>query len=71
MTTKTWWDMSDLEIETGYKRDWLKRNILKVPKYKKEIESFSHYPRNRNDEYRFIGSKMQCFLEEKFTEIFS
>lgn len=71
LPTKTWWSMRDLELETGFKREWLKRNILQNPKYKKEIELFTHYPMNRNDEYRFIGSKMQQFLEEKFTEIFN
>ncbi|MBH4863566.1 DUF771 domain-containing protein, partial [Staphylococcus aureus] len=47
-------------------RNWLKKNILEVPVYKKEIEEFAHYPINRNDEYRFVGSKMKQFLEDKF-----
>lgn len=71
MYVKTWWTMQDLEHETSKTRKWLKDNILKVPKYQKEIETFSHYPINNNDEYRFVGSKMQQFLEDKFDEIFN
>lgn len=69
MTTKTLWTMEDLENETNYKRDWLKRNVLKP--YREEIEQFGHYPRNRNDEYSFIGRKMKEFIEERFNEIFN
>ena len=69
MNTKTWWTMKDLETETSKSRNWLKKNILEVPVYKKEIEEFAHYPINRNDEYRFVGSKMKPFLEDKFKMI--
>ena len=68
--TKTWWSMEDLEHETGRNRNWLKRNILEIPQFKKEIEQFSHYPINNNDQYRFTGSKMKQFLEDNFKVIF-
>ena len=71
MYIKTWWTMKDLEYETSKTRKWLKANILDIPKYKKEIEQFSHYPIHNNDEYRFVGNKMQQFLEDNFLEIFN
>ena len=67
--TKTLWTMADLERETNYKRDWLKRNVLKP--YRNEIENFAHYPKKQQDEYSFVGSKMQAFIEDKFNEIFN
>ncbi|WP_301420072.1 DUF771 domain-containing protein [Mammaliicoccus lentus] len=70
MYTKTWWSMEDLMNETGRTRNWVKDNILKVPKFKKEIEKFAHYPINNNDQYRFVGSEMRKFLEDNFKEIF-
>lgn len=70
MYTKTWWSMEDLMNETGRTRNWVKDNILKVPKFRKEIEKFGHYPINSNDQYRFIGSEMRKFLEDNFKEIF-
>ena len=42
MYTKTWWSMEDLMNETGRTRNWVKDNILKVPKFRKEIEKFAH-----------------------------
>ncbi|WP_046466060.1 DUF771 domain-containing protein [Staphylococcus equorum] len=71
MYIKTWWTMKDLEYETSKTRKWLKDNILEIPKYKKEIKQFSHYPIHNNDEYRFVGNKMQQFLEDNFLEIFN
>ncbi|MFU0768915.1 DUF771 domain-containing protein [Staphylococcus pasteuri] len=68
--TKTWWTMEDLEYETNRRRPWLKANILEVPKFRKEIEQFAHYPINSNDQYRFVGSKMKQFLEDNFKTIF-
>ncbi|MEB7433307.1 DUF771 domain-containing protein [Staphylococcus pasteuri] len=68
--TKTWWTMEDLERETDRERRWLRRNILDIPKFRKEIEQFTHYPINNNDEYRFVGSKMKQFLEDNFKTIF-
>ena len=68
--TKTWWTMEDLMNETNKGRKWLKDNILTVPKFRKEIEQFSHYAINKNDEYRFVGSKMKQFLEDNFKVIF-
>ena len=68
--TKTWWSMEDLENETGRRRRWLKDNILYIPAFKEEIKKFGHYPINKNDEYRFVGSKMKQFLEDNFKKIF-
>ena len=54
------------ENETGRRRRWLKDNILDIPAFKEEIKKFGHYPINKNDEYRFVGSKMKQFLEDNF-----
>ncbi|UXR77665.1 DUF771 domain-containing protein [Staphylococcus sp. IVB6227] len=67
--TKTYWDMEDLMREVGKGRKWVKDHILKIPKFRKEIEEFSHFPINNNDEYMFVGSKMRHWLEENFKEI--
>ncbi|MCS4487223.1 DUF771 domain-containing protein [Staphylococcus americanisciuri] len=67
--TKTYWDMSDLENEIGKGRSWIKKHIFSIPRFKKEIEAFSHFPINNNDEYMFVGSKMKKWLEDNFKEI--
>lgn len=68
--TKVWWSMKDLEEQTGKSRNWLKANILEIPKYKSIIEEFGHYPKHNNDQYCFIGKEMEKFLEDRFHEIF-
>ncbi|WP_439849642.1 DUF771 domain-containing protein [Staphylococcus pseudintermedius] len=50
-------------------RKWIKDNILNIPKFKKEIEEFSHYPINNNDEYIFVGSKMKKSRQSRKTRI--
>ncbi|EKU50349.1 DUF771 domain-containing protein [Staphylococcus massiliensis] len=67
--TKTYWNMSDLIHEVGHDRNWIKANILEIPKFKKEILEFSHYPINNNDTYTFIGPKMKDWLIKNFKEI--
>lgn len=62
--------MEDLENETGRNRNWLKARVLKVPRFREEIQNFAHYPINNNDQYRFVGSEMRKFLEDNFKEIF-
>lgn len=51
MNIKMWWIMKDFEIEISKLCNWLKKNILEVLVYKKEIEEFVYYLINRNDEY--------------------
>lgn len=69
MSEKTWWGMNDLMAHTGKGRKWLKENVLEVPRYKQEIQEFSHYAENNNDRYVFVGSKMKKFLEDNFSRI--
>lgn len=61
--------MDDLMNEVGRGRKWIRDHILEIPRFRKEIEEFSHFPINNNDEYMFVGSKMKKWLEENFKEI--
>ncbi|KIX91446.1 hypothetical protein TP70_02205 [Staphylococcus microti] len=67
--SKTYWYMDDLMNEVGRGRKWIRDHILEIPRFRKEIEEFSHFPINNNDEYMFVGSKMKKWLEENFKEI--
>ncbi|MDT3959497.1 DUF771 domain-containing protein [Staphylococcus kloosii] len=69
MTTKTWWGMDDLINESNESRKWIMTNMIKNETIWSEIESFSHKPKHNNDEYRFIGSKMQNYLIENFKRL--
>ncbi|MER1998406.1 MAG: DUF771 domain-containing protein [Lysinibacillus sp.] len=66
-----YWTLSDLENATNRKRLWLQENILYVPKFKKELEKFVHYPQYRGDNWLFQASKMAKFLEDNFYKIFN
>lgn len=66
-----WWTLTDLENATKRKRLWLQDNILYVPKFKKELEQFVHYPQYRGDNWLFQATKMAKFLEDNFYKIFN
>lgn len=65
-----YWTMKDLERETKRKRQWLCENILYVPRFKKELENFVHYPNSKGDTWVFHAKKMSQFLENNFYLIF-
>lgn len=68
-TTKTWWNMEDLMYESNESRKWLMNNLIKSEAIWPEIESFTYLPKHHNDEYRFIGCKMQSYLIENFKRL--
>jgi len=65
-----YWTLKDLEETTNRKRLWLQENILYVPRFKKELEKFVHYPKYRGDNWLFQATKMAKFLEDNFYQIF-
>lgn len=69
-----YWNMKDLEKRTGKKNEWIKDNILFVPKFKKELDinngGFVYYPEGPGQVWSFQASKMSTFLEENFHLIF-
>lgn len=65
------WSMKDLEEHTGMKQNWLKTNLLYVPKFKKQLEKFSYYPNSQGEKWAFQASKMAKFLDENFYSIFN
>lgn len=65
-----YWKMKDLEERTGMKQTWLKSNLLYVPKFKKQLETFTYYPQSQGEKWAFQASKMAKFLEDNFYSIF-
>lgn len=65
-----YWTMKDLEERTGMKQNWLKSNLLFVPKFKKQLEKFSYYPNSQGEKWAFQATKMAQFLESNFYSIF-
>lgn len=66
-----YWTLTDLENVTSRKRLWLHENILYVPRFKKELEKFVHYPQYRGGNWLFLASKMAKFLDDNFYAIFN
>lgn len=66
-----YWTLTDLENATKRKRLWLQENILYVPKFKKELEKFVHYPNGKGDNWLFQATQMSKFLEDNFYKIFN
>lgn len=65
-----WWTMEDLEAHTNMGAQWIKKNILYVPKFKKQLEAFVKYPNSQGEKWRFQAIKMAQFLEDNFRTIF-
>lgn len=66
-----YWTLADLESHTNRKRLWLQENILYVPRFKRELEGFVHYPKYRGDNWLFQATKMAKFLDDNFYKIFN
>lgn len=70
----TYWTMKDLEARTNKKQDWLKENVLFVPRLKEQLDvskgGFVYYPQKSGEKWSFQASKMAAFLEENFYLIF-
>ncbi|MCU9612746.1 DUF771 domain-containing protein [Caldibacillus lycopersici] len=73
--TGVYWTMKDLETRINKKQQWIKDNILYVPKFKEILDSenggFVFYPKMQGQTWSFQASKMAKFLEENFYQIFS
>lgn len=69
-----YWSMKDLERRTGKKIDWLKANLLYIPRFKKildvECGGFVYYPTSRGQAWSFQATKMAEFLDKNFNRIF-
>lgn len=66
-----WWTMQDLEEKTGMKAQWIKENVLYIPKFKKQLEHFVHYPKSQGEKWSFQATKMKQFLEDNFHQVFN
>ena len=68
-----YWVMEDLQNYVNRKQDWIKANILYVPKFKQVLDSslggFVSYPTKKGQPWSFQAKKMMKFLDENFSEI--
>ncbi|WP_047981532.1 DUF771 domain-containing protein [Ornithinibacillus contaminans] len=72
--TGVYWTMKDLEKRINKKQQWIKENILFIPKFKKELDSenggFVFYPKMQGQTWSFHAQKMAEFLDKNFQQIF-
>ena len=70
----TYWTMKHLEHRTGRKIDWLKANLLYIPRFKRILDvengGFVYYPASKGQAWSFQASKMAGFLDKHFQDIF-
>ena len=69
-----YWNMKDLEKRTNKKQEWLKDNLLYVPKFKESLDvkngGFVYYPSKSGEKWSFQATKMAMFLDQNFHLIF-
>lgn len=69
-----YWSMKDLENRTNKKQDWLKENVLLVPRFKENLDvengGFVYYPKKSGEKWSFLASEMSKFLDSNFYLIF-
>lgn len=69
-----YWNMKDLEKRTNKKQEWLKDNLLYVPKFKESLNvkngGFVYYPSKSGEKWSFQATKMAMFLDQNFHLIF-
>ncbi len=69
-----YWNMKDLEKRTNKKQEWLKDNLLYVPKFKDSLDvkngGFVYYPSKSGEKWSFQATKMAAFLDRNFHLIF-
>lgn len=72
--TGVFWNMKDLEKRTNKKQEWLKDNLLYVPKFKESLDvkngGFVYYPSKSGEKWSFQATKMAAFLDQNFHLIF-
>lgn len=70
-----YWSITDLEIKTGKKHQWLKANILNHPKFSSLLDVRNggpvYYPSKQGEKWTFLAKDMAKFLEQNFHNIFS
>lgn len=68
-----YWSMQDLQIHVNRKQDWIKENILYIPKFKQILDAslggFVFYPSKKGQPWSFHAKKKMKFLDENFSEI--
>ncbi len=70
-----YWSMKDLEMRINRKQEWIKRNILLNPKFKKKLDvdygGFVFYPDRPGQAWSFQANEMAKFLDDNFRSIFT
>lgn len=64
-----WWTLDDVLKHINISRKTFTEKILNNHKYRKQLESFVHYPQNKGGKYYFLASKTKEFLEINFKTI--
>jgi phage pi2 protein 07 len=70
-----YWGMKELEERVGKKQNWIKSNILYLPRFKQLLDvdsgGFVFYPKSQGQTWAFQANKMVAFLDNHFIDIFS
>lgn len=68
------WGMKKLEEKMNKKRQWIERNVLYPPHFKRILDTenggFVHYPEASGQPWSFQANKMADFLDKYFGEIY-
>jgi len=64
-----WLSMDDVLSRICIGRKTFTERILCNHKFRNELETFIHYPKNKGEKYYFLASKTIEFLETRFPEI--
>ncbi|MDK1716378.1 hypothetical protein LABALGLTS371_15890 [Dellaglioa algida] len=69
-----WWNLKEVKQRTGHDANWLKDNILLVPKFRKQLDAENggpvFYPGISGRDYQFEPVQFGKFLEVWFPVIF-
>lgn len=70
-----YWTMKDLEKRMNKKSQWIQKNLLYPPRFKKILDSqnggFVYYPKASGQAWCFQANKMAQFLDDNFYKIFN
>ncbi|MFL0363303.1 DUF771 domain-containing protein [Pseudobacillus sp. 179-B 2D1 NHS] len=64
-----WWTLEDVLKRVKVSRKTFSEKILNNHKYRKQLESFVHYPSRKGGKYYFLASETKKFLETNFKSI--
>lgn len=67
--TGQYYAIKDLAGLTGKSESWLYDNLLNNPYRRKDIRSFTHYPKGKGDRWLFKATGLREYLENEFLEI--